>query len=426
MAANKLLFKHGSLDRTLDSLEVEAMKAIAKLEAEELAPQNAGQLLAGLEEEYVVNPLVLHRDRMTREGPRAVEIEFDGERAFAYGSDHATVRGFEVTFIVPFEGDPWLFECMPNSYTSVFPHGEIAGQEYRLTLRDAERDADQVTRSRDWQLQQVVDYIQRQKGQIETFNGRLSGRMNAAIKRRRDELQADAALADAFDVPEHVTRKTTAALSEERQAVAGQQPNRAETAKKRMGGRGTTELHTITSGGKETPPGTVLKLTPSQRPGHINAELRMPDQTASLTFKDLPIRDGVVELPVKLAFLCHATEDKRTVERVAKRLTEDGVLTWLDTKDLLPGDDWQHKIEQAIESSDYVLVFLSGASCSKTGYVQKEIRYALDQQGLRPLSRRYVIPILIDDCAPPAQFSNIHWLRMGEEGWYEKLRRSLS
>lgn len=134
-----------------------------------------------------------------------------------------------------------------------------------------------------------------------------------------------------------------------------------------------TELHSIvTAGGKKTPGGTLLELGPGTKPRCVKAKVRLPGQSGWSIFDNLPVVNGIVKLPVKLVFLCHASEDKPTVEQVANRLTKEGFLAWVDKEILLPGDDWEQEIERAIESSDYVLVFLSRASCSKRGYVQRE------------------------------------------------------
>ena len=131
-------------------------------------------------------------------------------------------------------------------------------------------------------------------------------------------------------------------------------------------------------------------------------------------------------LPVKLAFLSHAREDANFVRDLSSRLLQDGVLAWFDEKDLLPGDDWKQKIDDAIERSDFVLVFLSSVSVAKTGYFQRELKYALDQHQLRPEGSRYIIPIIIDDCEAPRSLREIHWLRADAAEWYELLKRVLT
>jgi hypothetical protein len=186
------------------------------------------------------------------------------------------------------------------------------------------------------------------------------------------------------------------------------------------------EVHTIRAAGKKkVPNGTKLELRLGARPGTVHVSIQFPGQRRASDLGDVEIVDGVVELPVKLLFLSYAHEDQRTVEAIADQLWHDGFLTWLDKKDLLPGDDWKARIEDAIERADYVLVFLSKTSVKKVGYIQKELKYALEQQEIRPSGHRYIVPILLESCEPPRELRDIHWLNYWEEGSYEKLKAAL-
>ena len=130
-----------------------------------------------------------------------------------------------------------------------------------------------------------------------------------------------------------------------------------------------TELHTInTVGRKNVPHGTTLQVRLGSIPATMTVSILLPGQTAQKTYENLPIKDGVVLLPVSLSFMCHAKEDHQLVHQLSDRLLQDGFLTWLDSKDLLPGDDWKSEIEDAIERADRVIVFFSEHSVEKTGY----------------------------------------------------------
>ena len=72
-------------------------------------------------------------------------------------------------------------------------------------------------------------------------------------------------------------------------------------------------------------------------------------------------------------FLCHSSGDKTAVRNLYHRLQKDGIEPWLDEEKLLPGQDWQNEIIKAVRASDIVVVCLSRASTTKTGFVQKEI-----------------------------------------------------
>ncbi len=77
-------------------------------------------------------------------------------------------------------------------------------------------------------------------------------------------------------------------------------------------------------------------------------------------------------------FLCHTAADKPAVRDLYHRLRADGFGPWLDEEDLLPGQKWQREIPKVVTASDVVIVCLSNAALTKAGFVQEEIKFALD------------------------------------------------
>lgn len=124
-------------------------------------------------------------------------------------------------------------------------------------------------------------------------------------------------------------------------------------------------------------------------------------------------------------FLCHAKEDKQSVVELYDRLANDGVHPWLDEKDLLPGQDWDLKIRQAIQNSGVVIVCLSKKSTSKRGYVQKEIKVALDTSDHEPEGTIYIIPVRLEECVVPDRLSGIQWVDLYRENGYANLLEAL-
>src|SRR5207248_3016938 len=104
-------------------------------------------------------------------------------------------------------------------------------------------------------------------------------------------------------------------------------------------------------------------------------------------------------------FLCHASEDKAAVRQLYTRLKEQGFRPWLDEIDLGPGVEWQFAIEAAVRDSHVILVCLSAASLNKTGFVQKEIRFALDRALEMPEGSIYVVPVRLEQCTLPQRLS---------------------
>lgn len=124
-------------------------------------------------------------------------------------------------------------------------------------------------------------------------------------------------------------------------------------------------------------------------------------------------------------FLCHASSDKPTVRQLYQRLCAEGIDAWLDEEKLLPGQDWQLEIPKAVRASDVVIVCLSHSSVSKSGYVQKEIRFALDVADEQPEGTIYLIPLKLEECNVPSRLSRWQWVNFYEEKGWEKLMRAL-
>ena len=88
-------------------------------------------------------------------------------------------------------------------------------------------------------------------------------------------------------------------------------------------------------------------------------------------------------------------------ELYQRLLNESWIDPWLDEEKLLPGQDWDFEIEKTVEAADVVLVCLSSHSVSKEGYVQRELKFALDIALEKPEGTIFVIPLRLDDCLVP-------------------------
>ncbi|CAG0992114.1 gamma-glutamyl hercynylcysteine S-oxide synthase [Anaerolineales bacterium] len=125
-------------------------------------------------------------------------------------------------------------------------------------------------------------------------------------------------------------------------------------------------------------------------------------------------------------FLCHSKDDKTKVRELYQRLVADGYDAWFDEEKLMPGKEWDLEIRQAVRESDVVVVCLSNGSVAKTGYVQKEIRFALDIADEQPEGAIYLVPAKLEECQVPARVSKWQWVSLFESSGYEKLKLSLN
>ena len=113
------------------------------------------------------------------------------------------------------------------------------------------------------------------------------------------------------------------------------------------------------------------------------------------------------------------------MREVYRKLLAQGVDAWLDEEKLLPGQDWRLEIRKAVRSSDVVLVFLSQKAVTKAGYVQKEIKQALDVADEQPEGAIFLIPVKLEACNTPDRLSYVHWVDLYEEPGWDRLMRAL-
>jgi TIR domain/SIR2-like domain len=97
-------------------------------------------------------------------------------------------------------------------------------------------------------------------------------------------------------------------------------------------------------------------------------------------------------------FISYAREDEQAAQRLYSELKQRGVEPWLDKESLLPGQIWRDEISKAIRNSRYFIAILSSNSVERRGYVQKELKEALDILDKLSQSKIFVIPVRLDEC----------------------------
>ncbi|ROI05359.1 SUMF1/EgtB/PvdO family nonheme iron enzyme [Microcystis aeruginosa FACHB-524] len=132
-------------------------------------------------------------------------------------------------------------------------------------------------------------------------------------------------------------------------------------------------------------------------------------------------------------FLAHASEDKPAVLALYDRLKQAGYKPWLDEEDLIPGQIWRDEIPKAIKASQIFLACLSGKS-AKQGYIQRELRIALDTLGQMLPGTIFFIPMRLEECEIPdlrmsevgLNLRDIHRLDYWKENGFEQLERAIT
>ena len=95
---------------------------------------------------------------------------------------------------------------------------------------------------------------------------------------------------------------------------------------------------------------------------------------------------------VEKVFISYAREDIKAARKLYQDLKIHGITPWLDKEDLIAGMKFKTVISDVIQNCSYFLALLSSNSISKEGFVQRELKEAIEVYKMRPssnISTRY-------------------------------------
>ena len=128
--------------------------------------------------------------------------------------------------------------------------------------------------------------------------------------------------------------------------------------------------------------------------------------------------------PLK-AFLCYSHKDRVVVQALYARLKKDHIEPWLDKEALLPGQNWQHEIQNAILRCDVVIVCLSREFNKQNGFRYEELKLALKKAEVLSAEDIFIIPVRLEKCDMPESLRHLHRVDLFEEDGYGKLLHAL-
>lgn len=171
-------------------------------------------LSATIASALVVAPIELHEDQLSV-SPRdaKVDVSYDRNRVF-FGPGPHYVDGLEITYNLPFSGDPSLFECRPSQFTAVSPRAVLRPGELTFPYDSADRDVGGTKESFDEDLATIKQWLGWQARQIAEHNASLVDRVRSAVIARRAELSKTQSDLLALGIPIKGTEGPTAPSSE--------------------------------------------------------------------------------------------------------------------------------------------------------------------------------------------------------------------
>lgn len=127
-----------------------------------------------------------------------------------------------------------------------------------------------------------------------------------------------------------------------------------------------------------------------------------------------------------LIFISYATPDRARVTPYFDQLETRGLNVWMDHKRIKAGQAWDFEIKRNLDKASVIVVFVSSNSIDRRGYVQREIRIALDKLKEKLLSDIYIIPVLLDrNIDIPIDLAQIHCVKTWEIDAYAAINDAI-
>jgi hypothetical protein len=132
-----------------------------------------------------------------------------------------------------------------------------------------------------------------------------------------------------------------------------------------------------------------------------------------------------LKMPLSV-FVSYAREDQVQAEHYYELLKREGVVPWMDIRNLLPGQNWEAEISRAFGEANVVVLLLSPRSVSKRGFVQREANDAIERLRYKQPTDIYVIPLLLEPCEVPSQIAGrLQYVDLTADGSWERVKASL-
>jgi len=168
--------------------------------------------------------------------------------------------------------------------------------------------------------------------------------------------------------------------------------------------------------------GIVRKVTEAQK-----FTLLIPKLEDYSLPKPMHIKETLSDVQI---FLSYSQEDKEKVKSIYDKLSDEGFKPWMNTQNLLPGENTIPATDKAIRQSEIFVACLSSNSVRERGNFQRELKKAQEIFEEYLSNDIYLIPVRLNNCEIPIElekfkcvdlFQNECW---NKESW-KKFRNAI-
>lgn len=125
-------------------------------------------------------------------------------------------------------------------------------------------------------------------------------------------------------------------------------------------------------------------------------------------------------------FMSYTSVDQARVKPLYAEIEKLGFKPWMDCEKLLPGQNWSPQIDHALADANVVILFISKASLSKRGFVQREANQAFENLKSKRHDDIYIIPVLLEPCEVPKHISDrLQFIELSTPNAWSRITKSL-
>ncbi len=132
-------------------------------------------------------------------------------------------------------------------------------------------------------------------------------------------------------------------------------------------------------------------------------------------------------------FISYVKENRRDVEHLVAEIEKRGVMTWLDRKDIKPGQRWADAIRSGIrDGAFFIACFSAEYQRRNKSYMNEELTIAIEELRQRSTDSYWFIPVKLSPCEIPdrdigggATLRSLQWVDLFDD-WDNGIARILS
>ncbi len=125
-------------------------------------------------------------------------------------------------------------------------------------------------------------------------------------------------------------------------------------------------------------------------------------------------------------FISYTREDSTAALDLYYKLKAIGFRPWIDQEDILPGEEWDLKVRNVLKKTDFLIICLSQHSVARRGYIQREIKMALDTAEEIPEGSIFLIPVRLEDCEVPSRIARYQYVDLFNPKGFDRVVRAIT